>query len=105
MILIREDRREWSDTGFPGIQTCPTWTGKDGDGGYFARFQAGAHFPRHAHDGWEQIFVLQGAIRFNDIEMHAGDVLQVQSSDEHEAHALEETLLFVAHRGGIEIME
>ena len=105
MILTRHDHREWCDTGIPGIQTCPTWTGKDGDGGYLARFETGARFPRHAHDGWEQIFVLQGAIRFNDIEMRAGDVLQVQGSDEHEAYALEETLLFVAHRGGIDIME
>ena len=105
MILVRQDDRDWCSAGIPGVQTCSTWVGNDGDGGYLARFHAGARFPKHTHQGWEQIFVLEGVIRFNDIEMRAGDVLQVQGSDEHEAYALEETLLFVAHHGGIEIKE
>lgn len=105
MILARQYDREWCNSGIPGVQTCSTWTGSDGDGGYLAKFQAGARFPKHAHLGWEQIYVLEGAIRFNDVEMRAGDVLQVQSSDEHEAYALEEALLFVAHHGGITILE
>ena len=105
MILTRQDDRGWSASGIAGVQTCSTWTGSDGDGGYLARFEAGARFPKHVHRGWEQIVVLTGAIRFNDVEMRAGDVLQVQGSDEHEALALEETLLFVAHHGGIDILE
>ncbi|ELX08294.1 hypothetical protein Jab_2c03400 [Janthinobacterium sp. HH01] len=105
MILARQDDRNWGNSGIAGVQTCPTWTGSDNDGGYLARFEAGARFPKHTHHGWEQIFVISGAIRFNDVEMRAGDVLQVQGSDEHEACALEETLLFVAHHGGIEIRE
>ena len=105
MIMTREGDRDWRDTGISGVQTCSTWTGNDGDGGYLAKFQAGARFPKHAHHGWEQIFVLEGVILFNGIEMRAGDVLQVQASDEHEALALEKTVLFVAHHGGIDIRE
>ncbi|UOD31866.1 cupin domain-containing protein [Massilia violaceinigra] len=105
MILARQEGRIWGDSGIAGVQTCSTWTGKDGDGGYLAKFQAGARFPTHAHHGWEQIFVVAGAIRFNDVEMRAGDVLQVEGSDVHEACALEETLLFVAHHGGIDMLE
>jgi len=105
MLLTRQDDRGWSASGIAGVQICPTWNGNDGDGGYLARFQAGARFPKHAHHGWEQIIVLTGAIRFNDVDLRPGDVLQVQGSDEHEALALEETLLFVAHHGGIDIPE
>ncbi|WP_090436875.1 cupin domain-containing protein [Duganella sp. CF458] len=105
MILARQYDREWGNSGIPGVQTCSTWTGSDGDGGYLAKFQAGARFPKHAHHGWEQIYVLEGVIRFNGIEMRAGDVLQVQEGDQHEAHAVEEALLFVAHHGGIQILE
>lgn len=105
MNLVRQLNREWRNSGIPGIQVCSTWTGNNGDGGYFARFQAGARFPKHAHHGWEQIYIVEGAIRFNDVDMRAGDILQVEGSDEHEALALEETLLFVAHHGGIEILE
>ncbi|NHZ94874.1 cupin domain-containing protein [Massilia sp. CCM 8734] len=105
MMLARQETRDWCDSGIAGVQICSTWTGNDGDGGHLARFQAGARFPKHAHHGWEQILVVAGAIRFNDVEMRAGDVLQVQGSDEHEACALEETLLFVAHHGGIDMLE
>lgn len=105
MILVQEEQRIWRDSGIAGVDICPTWDGSDGDGGYLAKFQAGARFPRHAHHGWEQIYVIAGAIRFNEVEMRAGDVLQVQGSDAHEACALEETLLFVAHHGGIDFLE
>lgn len=109
MILIRQGDRAWVDTGVPGVQRCRVWSGDgtDGlaDGGYLAKFDAGASFPKHAHQGWEQIMVLEGAIRFNDVEMRKGDVLQVQGDDEHGAVALEDTLLLVSHHGSIEILE
>lgn len=101
MILNRADTRTWAETGLAGIVSCTTWSGNDGDGGYLAKLSAGAHFPRHGHDGWEQIIVLSGAVRFNEVELHAGDVLHVDSNDEHEALALADTMLFVAHHRGI----
>lgn len=105
MILARQEERAWGDSGITGVEICSTWTGSDGDGGYLAKFRTGARFPKHVHHGWEQIYVVAGAIRFNDVEMRSGDVLQVQGSDMHEACALEETLLFVAHHGGVDILE
>jgi anti-sigma factor ChrR (cupin superfamily) len=101
MVLNRNATRTWSATGFEGIESCPTWIGNDGDGGYVAKLAAGARFPRHRHQGWEQIIVLSGAVRFNDATLRTGDVLQVDADDEHEALALEDTLLFVAHHRGI----
>jgi ChrR Cupin-like domain len=101
VIVHRQVNRAWLETGLVGIETCTTWSGADGDGGYFARFSAGARFPRHGHQGWEQIVVLSGAIRFNEVELRSGDVLQVQGEDEHAALALEDTLVFVAHHRGI----
>ena len=85
--------------------SCPIWNGSDGDGGYLAKLAAGARFPKHKHEGWEQILVLSGSVRFNDTELRSGDVLQVQGEDEHEAFALEDTLLFVAHHRGIAFTE
>lgn len=105
MILVQRKDRIWTESGISGVQTCQTWTNKDGVGSYLAKFQAGASFPKHTHIGWEQIVVLEGVIRFNDVEMQAGDVLQVQGIDEHEAFAVENTLVFVTHHGGIELTE
>jgi anti-sigma factor ChrR (cupin superfamily) len=101
MVLNRNATRTWSETGLDGIVSCPTWSGNDGDGGYMAKLAAGARFPRHRHEGWEQIIVLSGAVRFDDAELRTGDVLQVDGADEHEALALEDTMLFVAHHRGI----
>lgn len=105
MIISKNGQRSWADTGLPGIQSFTAWTGESGDGGYLARLSAGARFPRHVHEGWEQILVVAGVVRFNDVELRQGDYLQVEGADEHEALALEDTVLFVAHRGGIRITE
>ena len=102
MILNREATRVWADTEIAGLRSCVAWSNHAGDGGYFAQFRAGTRFPRHGHEGWEQLYVVSGAIRFDDVELHPGDLLQVQASDEHEAIALEDTVVFVAHRGGIQ---
>ncbi|WP_129643176.1 cupin domain-containing protein [Peristeroidobacter agariperforans] len=101
MILNRNATRTWSETGLDGIVSCAIWTGNDGDGGYLAKLAAGARFPRGRHQGWEQIVVLSGAVLFNDTELRTGDVLQVDGDDEHEALALEDAVLFVAHHRGI----
>lgn len=101
MILNRAATRTWSETGLEGIVSCPTWSSPDGDGGYIAKLAAGARFPRHRHEGWEQIIVLSGAVRFDDTVLSTGDVLQVDAEDEHEALALQDSMLFVAHHRGI----
>ncbi|AMX18676.1 cupin domain-containing protein [Acinetobacter pittii] len=105
MILVSQKDRTWTDSNIPGVQTCRTWISEDGIESYLAKFQAGTSFPKHTHIGWEQIIVLEGVIRFNDVEMQAGDVLQVQGTDEHKAFAVENTLLFITHHGGIELTE
>jgi len=105
MILIQQDARQWSTTDFPGVENCQIWSGGEGDAGYLARFAAGASFPRHGHEGWEQIVILQGSIRFNEVELRVGDVLQVEASDEHEAYAIEETVLCVTRHGDIRFKE
>ncbi|MCU6498337.1 TetR family transcriptional regulator [Rugamonas sp. A1-17] len=64
MILVQQAQRNWRDSGIAGVQTCSIWTGNDGDGGYLAKFQAGARFPKHAHDGWEQILVMEETLLF-----------------------------------------
>ena len=105
MMALQRAQQAWAETGIPGIQSCPMWSGDGGDGGYLARLSQGARFPKHVHDGWEQILVLSGAVRFNDLLLRHGDFLQVQGEDEHEAFAEEDSLIFVAHRGGIRVVE
>ncbi|HEY4164910.1 MAG TPA: cupin domain-containing protein [Dongiaceae bacterium] len=100
MIHITEKARQFSETDIPGFRTSPLWE-EDGDGAYFAEFKAGARFPLHDHEGVEQFLVLSGRIRFNEVEMTAGDFLKAGAGDEHAAYALEDTLALIAYRGGV----
>lgn len=103
MLVNKEESRTWEPTGIDGISSSVMWNNPDGDGAYFARFKSGAHFPLHGHDRWEQVFVISGKIRFDQVVLSQGDCIQVDSNDEHEAFALQDTLLFIAHRGGIHL--
>jgi quercetin dioxygenase-like cupin family protein len=61
-------------------------------------FKPGATFPSRGHEGgWESIHCLEGKIRFGAVVMEPGDTLYMQEPDEHDAEALEDTLIVVAH--------
>jgi len=100
MILGREQGRTWQDTPIAGMHVATVWN-ENTDGSYFVRFVEGTRFPMHNHDGWEQILMLTGRIRFGDIELGAGDTLLLKHGDEHDALALSDATFFVAHRGDI----
>ena len=102
MIVDTQIGREFVETGVSGIQRSRTWQA-DGEGAYFVRLAAGSRFPRHDHEGIEQILVVSGRVQFDDLEMTAGDFLKMNAGERHAAYAPEDTLVFVAHRGGLVI--
>lgn len=103
MILQRQLNRQWNPTEIPGMHVAPVWN-EHTDGSYFVQFAAGTRFPMHDHDGWEQILMLGGRIRFGEIELDAGDTLLLRQGDLHDALALSDATFFVAHRGGITLL-
>ena len=58
---------------------------------WLARMSAGASVPEHDHEGDEEIFVLEGSVTLDEIELNAGDY-QVARRGSHHA--------FVASRRG-----
>jgi quercetin dioxygenase-like cupin family protein len=104
MILERQLDRTWSDTGISGMRVATVWNEND-DGSYFVQFAEGTRFPMHDHDGWEQILMLSGRIRFGDTELAAGDTLLLKQGDRHDALALTDATFFVAHRGDITLTD
>ena len=104
MIHITEKQREFAESGISGIRQCTLWEA-NGEGAYYSEFEAGARFPLHDHEGIEQLLVLSGRIRFNEVEMRTGDFMKVAAGDAHVVCALERTVLFVAHRGGVVIKD
>jgi anti-sigma factor ChrR (cupin superfamily) len=104
MILERQIDRQWSAADIPGMRVANVWSDK-ADGSYFVRFAEGARFPLHDHNGWEQILMLSGRIRFGEIELSEGDTLLLQQGELHDALALTDATFFVAHRGGITLVD
>lgn len=104
MILERQQERQWNDTDIAGMRVANVWNDNE-DGSYFVHFAQGTRFPMHDHDGWEQILMLSGRIRFGDVELGAGDTLLLRHGDLHDAHALTDATFFVAHRGDITLSD
>jgi quercetin dioxygenase-like cupin family protein len=57
----------------------------------------GALVPRHAHDGEQMIYVLQGALRVvvdaEEVTMREGDVLVIPTGQAHQVEALDDTFV------------
>jgi len=104
MILERQNERLWADAPIAGMRVATVWNDNT-DGSYFVEFKEGARFPMHDHDGWEQILMLSGLVRFGDIELAAGDALLLRPGDVHGALALTDATFFVAHRGDIALVD
>ena len=104
MIYITEKKREFTETGIPGIRQCTLWE-ENGEGAYYAEFKAGAEFPLHDHEGVEQGFVISGRILSNDLVMTVGDFIKLGVGALHTVHAVEDSLVLFVHRGGVVIKD
>lgn len=104
MIHLAHTARQFAETGLPGIRVASAW-GENGTGADFIEFKAGSRFPRHDHEGPEQILMLSGRIRFGDLVLSSGDYLTIGPGEQHDAEALEDSVFFLAHEGGAIITE
>jgi anti-sigma factor ChrR (cupin superfamily) len=100
MIHVAKNQREFTETGIPGIRQCTLWE-ENGEGAYYSEFKAGAQFPLHDHEGVEQCIIISGRIRSYGVEMTAGDFMKLGVGEVHTVHAMEDTLVLFAHRGGV----
>lgn len=104
MIHLTQSNRQFEKTEHPGVSFLTVW-GENGDGSDFVQFSSGARFPRHDHEGREEILMLSGKIRFGDVVLSAGDYLKLGPGEEHDAVALEDSTFFLSHQGASLIKE
>ena len=50
---------------------------------FLLKFEAGAEYPFHNHPGGEEVFVLEGSVCFNDVELALGDYLYTPPGFKH----------------------
>ena len=85
-IFIRSNEQPWASSGSEGFlvkvlresvdRTHKTW---------LMKIEAGAYSPSHAHDGLEQVLVLEGSFYDQDRTYGPGDFVTRQAGEMHEA--------------------
>jgi anti-sigma factor ChrR (cupin superfamily) len=54
---------------------------------FLLRFEPGASYPNHNHPGGEEVYVLQGEVRFGSIHLQAGDYLYTPPGATHAVYS------------------
>jgi quercetin dioxygenase-like cupin family protein len=80
---VRTSTAAWIASPIPGIEY--KLIARDAGSGMrtqLVRFAAGARYPRHRHAGTEEIFLLEGSVRVNGVELRAGDYCRSEPGTE-----------------------
>lgn len=105
MLVKRSSEREWTPSGFPGIERSLFRNNDAGGRSSVVRLAAGSRFPRHSHQGTEEVLVLAGSVRIAEQDLLAGDYLLAEPGEEHDVLALTEAIIFVSSQKGTPIVE
>ena len=105
MLVKRSSEREWAPSGIPGIERSLFRNNDAGGRASVIRLGAGSRFPRHRHQGTEEVLVLAGSVRISEQDLLAGDYLFTEAGEEHDVLALTDAILFVSSQKGTPIVE
>lgn len=105
MLVQKSSEREWAPSGFPGIERSLFRNNDNGGRSSVVRLAAGSRFPRHSHQGTEEVLVLAGSVRIADEDLLSGDYLFTEASEEHDVLALTDAIIFVSSQKRTPIVE
>lgn len=105
MLVNKTADREWKVTDYPGIQRSLFRTNETGGRSSIVRLARGSRFPRHAHEGTEEVVVLAGTVRIGGVELNAGDYLFTSPGEEHDVVAVSDASIFVSSQRGTPVVE
>ncbi|RJG01009.1 cupin domain-containing protein [Noviherbaspirillum sedimenti] len=90
----------WTPSPMPGVdrRMLDRVGGETGRATSIVRYAAGAHFERHAHEGGEEIFVLQGVFSDEHGDYPAGTYLRNPPGTSHAPFSRDGCVLFVKLR-------
>ena len=105
MLVNKAADREWAATPHAGIERSLFRNNDTGGRSSVVRLAQGSRFPRHAHEGTEEVVVLNGIVRIGDVELTPGDYLFTQPGEEHDVFALSDATIFVSSQKGTPLVE
>ena len=105
MLVNKAANREWIATDYPGIERSLFRRNDTGGRSSVVRLARGSRFPRHAHQGTEEVVVLSGAVTIGGVELSSGDYLFTSPGEEHDVVAVMDASIFVSSQKGTPIVE
>ena len=105
MLVNKATEREWKPTDYPGIERSLFRNNDAGGRSSVVRLSRGSRFPRHAHEGTEEVVVLAGTVRIGGVELSAGDYLFTSAGEEHDVVAVSDASIFVSSQRRTPVVE
>ena len=103
-MLLRSAAAVWRPV-FDGVDLAPLNMTKEGRGSFLLRFKPGAICPMHNHPGGEEIYVVSGKGRLDDLPIAAGDHIWTPPGEGHTLHAETEVMIHVILPGPVVVTE
>ncbi len=85
----------WENISVSGKEKFEIMSNSEGGGIRLWKITKGESFPNHSHKGYEHIYVIKGIINMSNNILKAGDFLLTHAGEEHQAIALEDTIILV----------
>jgi quercetin dioxygenase-like cupin family protein len=76
-----------------------------GAGTFLMRYEPGSRSPAHIHPDGEEIYVVSGEGRLDDLPFKAGDFIYTPPGESHVLHAATEVLIHVTLPGPVVVTE
>jgi quercetin dioxygenase-like cupin family protein len=105
MLVNKSASREWKATEYPGIERSLFRNNESGGRSSVVRLTQGSRFPRHAHEGAEEVVVLAGTVRIGGVELSEGDYLFTSPGEQHDVVALSDASIFVSSQAATPVVE
>jgi quercetin dioxygenase-like cupin family protein len=105
MLVNKAANREWRATDYVGIERSLFRSNETGGRSSVVRLTQGSRFPRHAHQGTEEVVVLAGVVRIGGVELSVGDYLFTSPGEEHDVVAVSDASIFVSSQKGTPVVE
>lgn len=105
MLVNKAADRAWKPTDYAGIERSLFRNNDSGGRSSVVRLITGSRFPRHAHEGTEEVLVLAGKVRIGGVELSSGDYLFTSAGEEHDVVAVSDATIFVSSQRGTPVVE
>jgi quercetin dioxygenase-like cupin family protein len=93
MDLTRSDTLTWRPVR-EGVTLAPLKMSQ-GRGSFLMRYEPGSRSPTHTHPGGEEIYIVSGEGRLDDLPFGPGDFIYTPPGEGHTLHAATEVVIHV----------